>query len=125
MVSDTAVGDAGVRGGHTLLPHALAALYALAIVYASLQPFGDWIAPPEGTPFWLFSPGAMRWPRYDVIANVIAYLPLGAFVALVPRRASPRRRRRNSTPRYWSASSTRRCSCSTPRNTASAPMMRW
>lgn len=92
MVSDTAVGDAGVRGGHTLLPHALAALYALAIVYASLQPFGDWIAPPEGTPFWLFSPGTMRWPRYDVIANVIAYLPLGAFVALVPRRASPRRR---------------------------------
>ena len=35
----------------TRLPHALATLYAFAIVYASLQPFGDWIEPAPGTPF--------------------------------------------------------------------------
>lgn len=84
--------EAGLGGGHTLLPHALAGLYTLAIVYASLQPFGDWIAPPADAPFWLLSPGRARWPRFDAIANFIAYLPLGAFVALIPRRASPARR---------------------------------
>ena len=31
------------------LPHAMAAMYALAIAYASLQPFGQWIAPVPGT----------------------------------------------------------------------------
>jgi VanZ family protein len=71
------------------LPHWLAAVYALAIVFASLQPFGDWIAPPDGAPFWLFTPGHLRSPRFDVIANLVAYLPLGAFVALMPRRATP------------------------------------
>jgi len=76
----------------SLLPHALAGIYALAIVYASLQPFGDVLAPPPDAPFWLFSPGRLRWPRYDIIANFIAYLPLGGFVALIPRRASPARR---------------------------------
>ena len=64
----------------------------LAIVFASLQPFGDWIAPPGDAPFWLLSPGRVRTPRFDVIANFFAYLPLGAFVALMPRRAAPRRR---------------------------------
>ena len=71
------------------LPHVLGGVYALAIVFASLQPFGDWIAPPADAPFWLFSPGRLRSPSFDVIANLIAYLPLGAFVALMPRRMVP------------------------------------
>ena len=79
-------------GDHTRLPHILAVVYGLAIVFASLQPFGDWIAPPHDAPFWLFSPGRVRAPRFDVIANLLAYLPFGAFVALVPRRAVPWRR---------------------------------
>ena len=33
----------------SLLPHYLALLYGLAIVYASLQPFANWIAPLPGT----------------------------------------------------------------------------
>lgn len=70
---------------HTVLPHYLAALYGLAIVYASLQPFGPWIAPPAGTPFFLFATGPFRFARFDVLANVLAYLPFGFFVALVPR----------------------------------------
>jgi VanZ family protein len=78
--------------GHTRLPHILAGVYALAIVFASLQPFGDFLAPPDDAPFWLFSPGRVRAPRFDVIANLLAYLPLGAFVALVPRRLKPGRR---------------------------------
>ena len=76
----------------TLLPHALALLYGLAIVFASLQPFSPWIAPEPATPFWPFAPWPLRWTRFDVIANVIAYVPFGVFVALAPRRATPRAR---------------------------------
>ena len=82
-------GPPATDGPSSHLPHTLALLYALAIAYASLQPFGDWIPPPADAPFWLFSPGRARWLRFDVAANVIAYLPLGAFVALVPRRTAP------------------------------------
>jgi len=70
----------------SLLAHYLALVYGLAIVYASLQPFAPWIAPAEGTPFFLFAPWPSRWTRFDVIANVVAYLPFGLFMALVPRR---------------------------------------
>jgi VanZ family protein len=73
----------------TLLPHALAALYGLAIVFASLQPFAPWIDPMPGTPFWFLAPWPLRWTRFDVIANIIAYVPFGIFVALVPQRARP------------------------------------
>ncbi|MEP7181339.1 MAG: VanZ family protein [Betaproteobacteria bacterium] len=73
----------------SLLPHFLVALYAFAIVYASLQPFAPWIAPAPGTPFFLLAPTLPRWTRFDVAANAAAYLPLGFFVALVPRRRPP------------------------------------
>jgi VanZ family protein len=73
----------------TFLPHVLAILYGLAIAYASLQPFAPWISPPEGTPFWPMAPWPPKWTRFDVIANVLAYVPFGMFVALIPRRASP------------------------------------
>lgn len=73
----------------TLLPHILAALYGLAIAYASLQPFAPWLPPATGTPFWPLAPWPPKWTRFDVIANTLVYVPFGAFVALVPRRASP------------------------------------
>jgi VanZ family protein len=69
------------------LPHAMAAMYALAIAYASLQPFGEWMAPLPGTPFWAFAPWSLQATRFDIVANVLAYVPLGCFVALVPPRA--------------------------------------
>ena len=78
------------QGQRTLLPHALALIYGVAIAIASLQPFAPWIPPAAGVPFWLFSPWPLRWTRDDVAANVIAYVPFGLFVALVPRRATPR-----------------------------------
>ena len=73
----------------TFLPHILAILYGLAIAYASLQPFAPWIQPPAGTPFWPWAPWPAKWIRFDVIANVLAYVPFGIFVALMPQRASP------------------------------------
>lgn len=80
------------RSTRTRLPHFLAVIYGLAIVYASLQPFTNWIAPPPGTPFFLFTPWPLRWTRFDVIANVLAYVPFGFLVALVPARLAPRDR---------------------------------
>jgi VanZ family protein len=77
------------RPVRSLLPHYLAALCALAIVYASLQPFSPWIAPEPGTRFFLFAPWPLRWIRFDGIANALAYLPFGFFVALVPRARPP------------------------------------
>jgi VanZ family protein len=74
------------RPSRSLLPHYLAALCALAIAYASLQPFAPWIAPEPGTRFFLFAPWPARWARFDFVANMLAYLPFGFFVALVPRR---------------------------------------
>jgi VanZ family protein len=79
-------------GPRTLLPHALAVLYAAAIAFASLQPFSPWIWPPPDTPFWPFAPWPLRFTRFDVLANAVAYLPFGVFVALMPRRATPRAR---------------------------------
>ena len=73
----------------TLLPHALALLYGLSIIYVSLQPFGEWMERAPGTPFFLFAPWPARWFRYDAALNVVAYLPFGFFVALLPRRATP------------------------------------
>lgn len=70
------------------LPHVLAILYAAAIAYASLQPFGDWMQPLDDTPFWALAPWPVHGTRFDLIANVLAYVPLGFFVALVPRRAT-------------------------------------
>ena len=64
----------------TRLPHVLAALYGVAIVYASLEPFSPWLPPPPGTPFFLF--GGVRFVRYDALLNVLAYVPFGLFVAL-------------------------------------------
>jgi VanZ family protein len=79
------------RTQHSRLPHILAALYVAAIVVASLQPFGPWLAPPAGAPFWAFSPD-VRTTRFDWLLNIVAYAPLGLFAGLMPRRAHPVRR---------------------------------
>jgi VanZ family protein len=75
-------------GRNSLLPHFLATLYGLAIVYASLQPFINWMTPVPGTPFFLLAPWPPRWVRYDFITNTLAYVPLGFFVGLMPRQGS-------------------------------------
>ena len=70
------------------LPHALVVLYAAAIAYASLQPFGDWMTPLPDTPFWLLGPYPPRTTRFDVIVNFLTYVPLGLFASLLSRRAT-------------------------------------
>src|SRR6185437_14795340 len=79
--------DATLR---TRLPHVLAALYGVAIVYASLEPFSPWLSPPPGTPFFLFGATA-RVIRYDALLNVLAYVPFGCFLALSARGGATRR----------------------------------
>jgi VanZ family protein len=80
------------RPGGSLLPHFLATLYGLAIVYASLQPFLNWMEPVPGAPYFLFAPWPLRWVRYDVIFNTAAYVPFGFFVGLIPRPGTGSRR---------------------------------
>ncbi len=63
----------------------LALAYLLIIVYASLQPFAGWRAPPLEPFAFLTAP----WPRYitfdDITFNVIAYAPLGFLLTLALR----------------------------------------
>jgi VanZ family protein len=59
----------------------LALLYAALIVYASLSPFTGWKLP-AAVPWFGF--GHMPWPRYwtgfDVVSNLLGYMPLGALM---------------------------------------------
>lgn len=59
----------------------LALLYAALIVYASLYPFGDWVTPHQ--PLWAFmlEPWPRWWTGFDLISNLLGYLPLGMAVA--------------------------------------------
>lgn len=75
---------------HSLLPHLLAAIYGLSIVYASLQPFAPWVEPDPRTRFFLFAAWPTRWFHADAVFNVLAYLPFGFLIALVPRTVSLR-----------------------------------
>jgi VanZ family protein len=60
----------------------LALAYLLTVAYASLQPLRGWRLPPEH----LYGFLTAAWPRYitleDVLANAIAYMPLGLLLAL-------------------------------------------
>jgi VanZ family protein len=58
----------------------LAWLYAALIVYASLYPFSGWRAP-GGQPLgFIVMPWSRWWSGFDLIANLLGYLPLGLLV---------------------------------------------
>jgi VanZ family protein len=61
--------------------NALAAAWALLIVYASLHPFSDWLSPAQADARLLWLP----WPRYwipvDIAFNLLGYLPFGFLLA--------------------------------------------
>ncbi len=64
----------------------LALLYAALIVYASLSPFSGWTLPGELPYFGVgHLPWGHYWTTFDVVANLLGYMPLGAlvYVALV------------------------------------------
>src|SRR5690242_1630680 len=55
-------------------------LYVGLIVYASLYPFTGWRVP--GTAPWAFltAPWWHWWTGFDVVSNLLGYMPLGALV---------------------------------------------
>jgi len=67
------------RGGRrrNTLPRYFLPAYILLIVYVSLSPFSGWLTPEHGAFQFLVAP----WPRYitafDVLANILAYMPVG------------------------------------------------
>ena len=64
----------------------LAWVYVSLVVYASLFPFADWRD--QGIAPWAFlvAPLPQYWTAFDVVANVLGYLPLGFLAALVALR---------------------------------------
>lgn len=65
----------------------LAWVYFGLIVYASLYPFSGWRD--QGVEPWLFlaAPLPKYWTVFDVVANVLGYMPLGFLMALTALRA--------------------------------------
>nr|WP_246294688.1 VanZ family protein [Schlegelella koreensis] len=63
----------------------MAWIYAAVIVYASLYPFAGWRAVSSSAFAFLAQPFSRYWIGFDVIANLVGYLPLGAlmFFAMV------------------------------------------
>ena len=60
----------------------LALVYLGLVVYASLYPFGPWRD--QGNDPWVFllAPWPKYWTGFDVVSNVLGYIPLGFFLAL-------------------------------------------
>jgi VanZ family protein len=56
----------------------LAWLYGLLIVYASLYPFTEWRAGASGVFEFLAQPWSRYWSRFDIVSNLLGYMPLGA-----------------------------------------------
>jgi VanZ family protein len=58
----------------------LAWLYAALIVYASLYPFTPWRAPGVSPLAFLVLPWPKWWTGFDLVSNLLGYLPLGALI---------------------------------------------
>lgn len=70
----------------------LALVYAGLIVYASLYPFEGWRDQGVMPWFFLTAPLPKYWTAFDVVANLVGYMPLGFFLVLSALR--------NGRPRY-------------------------
>lgn len=60
----------------------LALVYAGLIVYASLFPFAGWRDQGVAPWFFLTAPLPRYWTVFDVVANLVGYMPLGFFLVL-------------------------------------------
>lgn len=58
----------------------LAWLYAALIVYASLYPFGPWRVPGVSPFAFLTLPWPKWWTWFDLVINLLGYIPFGALV---------------------------------------------
>lgn len=78
---------ASTRHRSSATPLALA--YAMLVLYASLFPFTGWRWPPAGQ--GMTSLAWLPWTRwhggFDVISNLLGYLPLGALLCVAARRS--------------------------------------
>jgi VanZ family protein len=60
------------------LPLFAAVALAFVVAYASLEPFAGWQLPPEGSAYFLLNPEIWaHWRAFDLIANIMIYVPLG------------------------------------------------
>lgn len=68
----------------------LALVYVATVVYASLYPFADWRA--QGIAPWAFlvAPLPRYWTAFDLLSNVMGYLPVGFLLALTALRRGRR-----------------------------------
>ncbi len=69
-----------------LLPRYLAAAWAVLTVDGSLYPFSGWLVAGNEPFAFLTLPWPRYWTAFDLIANVVVYLPLGFFATLALRR---------------------------------------
>jgi VanZ family protein len=61
-------------------------LYVVLIVYASLYPFDGWRVQ-GGNPFaFVSAPPPRYWLAFDVVSNLLGYMPLGFFLAVTSMR---------------------------------------
>ncbi len=58
----------------------LAWLYAALIVYASLYPFSGWRMPGAAPLAFVVAPWWRWWTGFDLVANLLGYMPLGVLV---------------------------------------------
>jgi VanZ family protein len=60
----------------------LALLFAGLIVYASLYPFTEWRVQGVSPTAFLWAPFPQYWTRFDLVSNLIGYMPLGFLLAV-------------------------------------------
>lgn len=65
-----------------LLPRYLAAAWAVLTIYGSLYPFTGWQVAGNDPFAFLTLPWPRYWTAFDLVANVVVYLPLGFFTTL-------------------------------------------
>lgn len=60
----------------------LALLFAGLVLYASLYPFEGWAFRGQDPWAWLWEPWSRYWTGFDVVANLVGYMPLGLLLGL-------------------------------------------
>jgi VanZ family protein len=73
---------------HARLPRVLLGAYLCALVYGSLYPWSGWRDLGGAWFAFLVEPWPRYWTWFDVLANVLVYLPVGALLHALLRRAS-------------------------------------
>lgn len=60
----------------------LALLFAALVIYASLYPFEGWRWPRVSVGDFLFAPWPRYWTWFDLVSNLVGYMPLGFLLSL-------------------------------------------